>query len=240
MSTSRPWLEYVNPAVVRLVGSGHSVLDLGCSSGALAEALTRAGNRVTGVDNDAAAIEVAAGRAERALVHDLTDGGGLAAKLGARFDRVVLADVLEHLPDPPRLLDALHALLAPGGRIVVSLPNVAAWTVRLSLLFGRFEYAESGIMDRTHLRWFTNASAKRMLGATGFEVVRRDLTPHLTRAVWHALRPPSEKVDPGAVLNSPAYRFYATWVDPVETLFAKLWPGALACQFVYECRSTRG
>lgn len=237
--TPRPWLEYVNPAVVRLVGSGHTVLDLGCSSGALAEALTRARNRVTGVDNDAAAIEVAKARAERALVHDLTDAAGLASALGTRYDRIVLADVLEHLPHPERLLDALHPLLAPGGHLIASLPNVAAWTVRLALLFGRFEYAESGIMDRTHLRWFTRSSARRLLTDAGYEVLRRDLTPHLTRALWHALRPPSASLDPGAVLDSPAYRFYARWVDPVETLIARLCPGLLACQFVFEARSTR-
>lgn len=237
--TPRPWLEYVNPAVVRLVGSGHAVLDLGCSSGALALALTREGNRVTGADNDAAAVDVAKTRCERALVLDLTDPAALAGALGARYDRIVLADVLEHLPRPETLLDALHPLLAPGGRLIVSLPNVAAWTVRLALLFGRFEYAESGIMDRTHLRWFTHSSARRLLAGAGYEVLRRDLTPHLARAVWHALRPPSASVDPGAVLSSPAYRFYARWIDPVETLIARIWPGLLACQFVFEARSVR-
>jgi 2-polyprenyl-3-methyl-5-hydroxy-6-metoxy-1,4-benzoquinol methylase len=68
---------------------------------------------------------------------------------------VVLADVLEHLPDPVRVLRSVHSLLNPGARIVVSVPNVAHVSVRAQLLFGRFRYSARGILDRTHLRFFT-------------------------------------------------------------------------------------
>jgi glycosyltransferase involved in cell wall biosynthesis len=95
---------------------------------------------------------------------------------GPRFDSVLLLDVLEHVPDPQRVLAEVRRVLRPGGRLFVSLPNVANFTVRLSLLFGRFEYGDRGIMDRTHLRFFTRQSALRMMRAAGFQVVRREMT----------------------------------------------------------------
>ena len=68
---------------------------------------------------------------------------------------MLLLDVLEHLKSPETILDQCHDVLAAGGLAVISLPNVANITVRLSLLFGRFRYTDRGILDRTHLRFFT-------------------------------------------------------------------------------------
>jgi SAM-dependent methyltransferase len=175
------------------------------------------------------------------LNRDATDVAGLAGELNEQFERIVFADLLEHLPDPIPVLAGYRRLLAPGGRLLVSLPNVAAWTVRLELLFGRFEYAESGILDRTHLRFFTRASGRRTLEAAGYRVLRCDVTPHLTRAVWPLLksffRKEGGEADAAAVMNSPAYRLYQTWLEPAETLLARLLPGLFACQFVYEAEA---
>jgi SAM-dependent methyltransferase len=92
--------------------------------------------------------------------------------LGREFDVVVCADILEHLPSPEELLAAIHKWLKPGGVLLVSLPNVANITVRLSLLLGRFSYAERGILDRTHLRFFTKRTARALLEDAGFRVNR--------------------------------------------------------------------
>ena len=231
------YFDYLNTALLELVGSGHTVLDVGCGAGAMGEAMERLGNKVTGVDLDEQAIVVAGGRMSRALVGDVTDVDAVARSAGTGFDRIVFADVLEHLPDPAPVLARYRALLAPGGRLLISLPNVAAWTVRLSLLCGRFEYAESGILDRTHLRFFTRGSARRMIEEAGYTVERRGLTPHLVRALWPLIRAVLRRRDGAggaAVLDSPAYRIYRRWVEPVETLLARLAPGLLACQFVFE------
>ena len=232
------YFDFVNPAVLRLLGSGHSVLDVGCGTGSLAVAASERGHRVTGVELSSEASEVARGRGIRVLTRDATDVEGLERELGERFERVVFADLLEHLPEPVGVLAAYRPLLAPGGRVLVSLPNVAAWTVRLGLLFGRFEYVESGILDHTHLRFFTRASGWRAIEAAGYRVLRCDVTPHLTRAVWPLLksffRKDDGSADASAVLNSPAYRFYQAWLEPVETLIARVLPGLFACQFVYE------
>ena len=104
---------------------------------------------------------------------DLDQGLGqaLPALGNSHFDRVLLQDVLEHVRDPMRVLTDCHGLLDAQGLLLVSVPNVANITVRLSLLFGRFEYAERGILDKTHLRFFTRKSARRMIEQAGYEIV---------------------------------------------------------------------
>jgi 2-polyprenyl-3-methyl-5-hydroxy-6-metoxy-1,4-benzoquinol methylase len=160
----------------RLIGRSKDVLDVGCGEGYFAELLAERGNRVVGIDH--------LPQAERAsafteyLSCDLDDGLGSAlASLGhRRFDIVLLQDVLEHLRRPEQMLLDCRKLLKPGGQVIVSLPNVANITVRLALLFGRFEYAARGILDQTHLRFFTRASARRLLEANGFGIVRQKAT----------------------------------------------------------------
>jgi len=85
--------------------------------------------------------------------------------------------VIEHLRDPEAALARLRPLLGPGGRLVVSTPNIANWAIRLSLLFGRFRYAERGILDRTHLRFFTRRSFGALLATAGLRVERLTATP---------------------------------------------------------------
>ena len=90
---------------------------------------------------------------------------------GKLFDRVLLLDVLEHLRNPEQILRQSHEVLKPDGLLIVSLPNIANIHVRLMLLFGRFDYAERGIMDKTHLRFFTRKTARRMLESNGYSIV---------------------------------------------------------------------
>jgi 2-polyprenyl-3-methyl-5-hydroxy-6-metoxy-1,4-benzoquinol methylase len=160
----------------RFAGRDNDILDVGCGEGLLAEKLARRGNRVVGID------ALAKPRCAAAMSHyvraDLDQGLGAAlpALGGRRFDLVLLQDVLEHLRAPGRLLRQCAALLKPNGRVVVSLPNVANVTVRLALLCGRFEYARRGILDETHLRFYTRRSARRLLEDAGYEVVEQRMT----------------------------------------------------------------
>ena len=155
----------------RFVGSGQEVLDIGCGVGFFAAWLKEDGNRVTGID--ALPHTAQHDALEEYFAVDLNaSGGALPAMLGSRrFDFVLLLDVLEHLTDPAHLVKEARAALAEHGRMVVSLPNVANITVRLALLFGRFNYAERGILDRTHLRFFTRKTASRFLEENGLEVM---------------------------------------------------------------------
>src|SRR5262249_6372347 len=100
----------------------------------------------------------------------------LPALGGRKFDVVLLQDVLEHLHCPQQVLEECHSLLKPRGRVVVTVPNVANVTVRLSLLLGRVEYTPRGILDNTHVRFYTRKSARRLLEANGYEVVEQKVT----------------------------------------------------------------
>lgn len=151
-----------------LVGRAPRVLDVGCNQGYLQD-VCAAECRFWGLDADETSLAIAARRYEAVRRVDLEseparhwDGG---------FDAIVFGDVLEHLRDPRRVLQGLvEHNLAPGGIVVVSLPNIANWRIRLQLLAGRFDYTETGILDRTHLRFFTRASARRLLREAGLRI----------------------------------------------------------------------
>ena len=87
-----------------------------------------------------------------------------------KFDRLLLADVLEHMPDPAQTLAKLRACLKPDGRTVISLPNVAHYGVRFALMRGKWDMADAGIMDRTHLHFYTEKTAKEMIEGAGFRI----------------------------------------------------------------------
>ena len=148
---------------------GARVLDVGCATGYLAAELVRRGCRVTGVEADPLAAQRARTHCAAVVVGDVEDPGcrGELADL-APFDVVLCGDVLEHLRDP---WSALRALAALGTRVVLSVPNVAHWTGRRALARGRFPYAEHGLFDRTHLRFFTLASARELAEGAGLAVV---------------------------------------------------------------------
>ena len=148
--------------VIRMVGSSRRVLELGPATGYMTEVLRANDCSVVGIEIDADMAAHAAQFCERIIVGDL-DTMDLDAELnGEQFDVIVAADVLEHLKDPLRALQSLSAFLQPDGYFVVSLPNVAHASVRLALLEGKFAYQELGLLDSTHLRFFTRESMEKM------------------------------------------------------------------------------
>ena len=153
--------------LLELVGFAKDVLDVGCATGYLAGALAEQGCRVWGVEVDADAARTAAEVCEQVVVGDLAALDLDEALGGRRFDVVVLGDVLEHLLDPLPVLRASRGLLAPGGSVCISVPNVAHGAVRLSLLAGRWEYRPLGLLDDTHVRFFTRDGLDRLLRAAG-------------------------------------------------------------------------
>jgi 2-polyprenyl-3-methyl-5-hydroxy-6-metoxy-1,4-benzoquinol methylase len=157
-------------------GSQQRVLDVGCGEGFQAAQISALGNEVTGIDL------VDNPKKSEALVQyekaDLSAGlSSVIPRLQQKsFDKILLMDIIEHLPRPELILEQCRDLLSPKGQVLLSLPNVANITVRLSLLFGRFTYTERGILDRTHLRFFTRKTARRMIQDCGYEIVRETMT----------------------------------------------------------------
>ena len=156
---------------LQMTGSGHRVLEVGCSVGHVTEHLVAAGNTVVGVEIDPVAAAEAERFAERVHVVDL-DFQALSTVEDGVFDVIILGDVLEHLRDPATALDDLMKLLAPNGRVIASIPNVAHIDVRLMLLEGRWDYTPSGLMDPTHLKWFTKSTVRSLLDGAGLVATR--------------------------------------------------------------------
>lgn len=153
------------------VPEGSRVLELGCSSGYMGAILThQKGCTVTGVELDPAAAADARGRGLEVIEGSLEDAA-LRARIPGRYDVVMAADVLEHLREPALVLAEMQRWLAPDGLAIVSVPNIANWTIRRQLFFrGDFEYQETGILDRTHLRFFTWHTLQALLAEQRWQV----------------------------------------------------------------------
>ncbi|MGH7816874.1 MAG: class I SAM-dependent methyltransferase, partial [Candidatus Binatia bacterium] len=143
---------------LELVGAGKKVLEIGPGSGHLTEALSKRNCQVTCIEVDENLTSIARSFCQRMIVADVERLNPEEAFPGERFDVIILGDVLEHLKQPEMVLRKLRDFLQPAGYLVLSLPNVAHASVRLALLNGDFNYSEEGIIDRTHLRFFTLAT----------------------------------------------------------------------------------
>ena len=167
-------------------GNGRRLLDVGAADGLLSGKLTERGWRVTGIEADQSLAQASAGRCEHMIVADLSRE---LPDLDGRFDAIVYGDVLEHLVDPLRVLVELNRALAENGFVVISVPNVAHFYVRLLLLLGRFDYIDRGILDSTHLRFFTERSLLAMIADAGLAIERFTATPaplyQILPASWH-------------------------------------------------------
>src|SRR6266481_2525598 len=141
-----------NRIFVDLAGTGGRVLELGCNTGFISRHLAERGCRVTGVEIDSTAAAIAQKWCEKVLVCDLNQSGW-TQKLSSRFETVMCGDVLEHLVEPARTLQELAPMIAPEGKVIICLPNIAHWSIRLKLLAGKFNYEPTGILDSTHLRF---------------------------------------------------------------------------------------
>jgi SAM-dependent methyltransferase len=161
--------------VIDLVAPGARVLDVGCASGFVAEFLKNKDCTVVGIEIDREAAREAEEHCETVFLADL-EAFEFATLSEYPFDYILLGDVLEHLSSfPQALIERLKCCLKPSGRIIVVLPNIAAYFVRLNLLFGKFEYTETGILERGHLRFYTLKTAVEAFRESGFDIEKVDI-----------------------------------------------------------------
>lgn len=203
--------------LISLVGHDKTVLDVGCAAGDTASMLTDRGCRVSGVDIDATAAEPAREVLDELVIADI-DRSPLSEHFKAEsFDAVIFGDVLEHLSDPWAALRDATTLLRPGGRVLVSIPNVAHAAVRLSLLGGRWDYTQTGLLDRTHLRFFTLDGVCELIESA-------DLTIEVLR---------STVLDPMAVQE---IALHADLLPPTLVEWVRHQPRALDYQYIVVAR----
>lgn len=148
------------------------ILDLGCSGGLFAERARKAGHEVTGVD----ALEVPGvrDRTDHFFVADLD--AGVPEEVGDGYDVVVAGDIIEHLTRPVEMLKDIRRVLRPGGQLLLSVPNFGHWYPRLRVATGLFGYDRRGILDNTHVRFFTRSTLRRSVRTAGFDILEETAT----------------------------------------------------------------
>jgi 2-polyprenyl-3-methyl-5-hydroxy-6-metoxy-1,4-benzoquinol methylase len=213
------------------------ILDVGCGAGANARRIRELAPdaRVSGIEPNAEAAELA--RAACSEVFEGTLEAWAQSAPDARFDAVLLSDVLEHTVDPLAFLRQFTELPSVrGATFLISVPNYGVWYNRLRTLAGRFEYSWSGLYDRTHLRFFTRRSVRKLLAYAGFELLGDACTPSLVQSAAPVLRRFFEKdVSTGnhlALGDSRAFAAYERFVEPLEKQACGLWPELLGFQIV--------
>lgn len=156
--------------IVHFIGDKKDILEVGCASGYLTKYLTnRLKSRVTCVEINPEAARMATPYCERMIVGDVEDERTLA-QLAAEYEVIILADVLEHLRRPEETLLHLKGRLHRDGYLIISTPNIAHWTIRRALLFGRFDYTSRGVLDKTHLHFYTPYSIRALLANCGYAI----------------------------------------------------------------------
>ena len=164
--------------IVKYVGNGKKVLDVGCATGYVAHELMKKGCRVVGIDIDKAMAEVAKSYCDRVIVANVEEIEELPFPEGY-FDIIIFSDVLEHLKRPDLALIAFKRYLNPNGFVIASIPNIARIEYRIRLLFGKFDYEDyerSGILSSAHLRFFTLKTARHLFKAAGYKISKVDYT----------------------------------------------------------------
>lgn len=150
-----------------------TVLDLGCGSGALGQFLKETRSCTSdGLTWSEAEANHARPHYRAVVVADLETCDLSASFAGQRYDYIVCADVLEHLRQPEKIVATCRTLLAPGGKLLISVPNAAYCGLVAELLQGEFRYREEGLLDRTHLRFFTRRSLNRFIQEQNWQIER--------------------------------------------------------------------
>lgn len=180
---------YANPRVevtALIPDRARRILDVGCSAGVMGAALEARGATVTGIEFDAELAAMARGRVTTVIHGDVEELARTDALADEGFDCVVFADVLEHLRDPWAVVRWGAGLVAPGGSIVMSLPNIVHAKTLMALARRRWPYDPVGIFDRTHLRFFARHNLDDLVDGTGFELV--EVARHHMLTVRHTSR----------------------------------------------------
>jgi len=202
-------------------GRGRRILDVGAADALVGRRLTERGWRVTGIEGDPALAQAGAPYCERMITANLNRE---VPEVQGPFDAILYGDVLEHLIDPSRVLVELNRSLVPDGFVIVSVPNIAHLYIRLLLLLGRFDYLDRGILDNTHLRFFTARSLRALLDDAGLVVERFSATP----APLYQMLPE---------------RWHKRWVAVTHTInaaIARNLPRVLGYQFIVLARPKGG
>lgn len=161
----------VHQLVLDLIASHSSVLDIGCATGCFADALSKKKCEVWGIDKNSEALKKARKYCLKTFVIDVDESNKLPVPK-KYFDYVIILDVIEHLIHPENILTLIKPHLKDGGKVILSTPNIAHASIRWMLLKGDFQYTSHGIMDDTHVHFYTRDSFGELLKNNGFKILQ--------------------------------------------------------------------
>lgn len=202
-----------------------NILDLGCSDGTLSEHLLAQGHKVTAIDiEEHPNIAARCSSFRRANLDH-----GIPTEITDRFELILAADVVEHVRNPQQLLEDARKHLAPGGRLLVSIPNFGHWYPRFRTLLGAFDYDRRGILDVTHVRFFTRRSFLALARRAKLTPVRFDTTGLPVEVKERGSSTPSSSgINPKSSTDNTGV------VSRVDRMLASVWPTMFAYQFLFE------
>ena len=169
----------INATVLDQISSeDRYILDVGCGTGGNAESIKKRFPDcvITGISNNPAELEIA--KEHMAMTYNVNLDQLAGQLTGTSYDLVICSHILEHLYNPKETVEQLGRLLRPNGRIIIVVPNYAIWHSRIRLLLGKFEYADHGLYDRTHIRFFTHNTVASELVPPSLKVLKRVNAAH--------------------------------------------------------------
>lgn len=209
--------------LLKRVSSGSQVLEIGSATGYFTKELLKKRCFVTAIEKDKKAASLAQKNKAARIIND--DVLSLKKYLSReKFDFILLADVLEHLEDPLSVLMIAKKYLKNDGRLLISIPNTANFTILFNLLFGKFEYQDYGIMDRTHLRFFTKKTAEKLLDNAGLKIMFFDVVAGLEASNFYK-----------KTIGRITFRLLP--LRYLEYFLARLFPDFFALEFIYETKN---
>jgi len=206
----------VNQAVLLSVPKDAGrLLDIGCGSGALGREIKREINcEIIGVTYSNVEAMEASNYLDKVILMDINNFN--SSNLG-KFDCVICSHILEHLYQPQELLGKLHENLTKKGKLVVALPNILHWKQRLEFLKGNFKYADGGVMDRTHFRFFDWETALELIQNSGYTILSRTADGYFPLpGIRKIIKPVAVKLD---------------------KIASQAMPGLFGCQFILVAQS---
>jgi SAM-dependent methyltransferase len=193
--------------IIKRVPKGSRVLEIGCGDGRLANILSiRKSCKVYCVDKDPVLANIA--KKKCVEIHNIDiESSDLPFECGF-FEVIIIESVLEHLKEPMLVLKTLNRFLAEKGVLIYSVPSIVNWHSRFTIFFGKFNYADRGVFDKTHLRFYDLKSAKKLAVDSGYRITWIDVTPSLY--------------------------FYKENLNDVWYRLAVLWKNLFADEFIFE------
>lgn len=212
----------------QLIPAKSTVLDIGCSTGTFGERLIKEKQcTVDGIEIDERDLKAARQKLRKVYNIQIETED---IKVDDKYDIVFFGDVIEHLARPAQALNKVHALLKPGGRLVFSIPNITHMSVRLMLMSGKIKYGRTGLLDETHLHFYSQEEVYRVLNEAGFAVETFDYTindipePVLKQELKKlGLTADAEFIKLSQSVNAAAYQFIGV-AKPAKVKSQKLPP----------------